>query len=166
MILIAVGANLPGMGGKTALQSCEAAVAAVRALPGMTFVALSTWYRTAPVPKMDQPDYCNGVIRLEGATDPADLLDTCMSLEARFLRVREQANSPRTLDLDLIDVNGIVRASPDPILPHPRAHLRGFVLRPIMDVAPGWRHPVMRQGVSTLLSDLPPQHVVPWEEPG
>jgi 2-amino-4-hydroxy-6-hydroxymethyldihydropteridine diphosphokinase len=134
-------------------------------ISGLTFVALSGWYRTQALPAGDQPDYCNGVIRLEGATDPAALLATCLELEAQFLRVREQVNGPRTLDLDLLDVNGIVRDSPDPILPHPRAHLRGFVLRPIMDVAPGWRHPVLRQSVSTLLSDLPPQLVVPWDAP-
>jgi 2-amino-4-hydroxy-6-hydroxymethyldihydropteridine diphosphokinase len=129
----------------------------------LNFVALSGWYRTQALPKGEQPDYCNGVIRLEGAVDPAELLAECLGLEARFLRVRDQINGPRTLDLDLIDVNGIVRADPDPVLPHPRAHLRGFVLRPILDVAPGWRHPMLRQSVSTLLSDLPPQRVVPWE---
>jgi 2-amino-4-hydroxy-6-hydroxymethyldihydropteridine diphosphokinase len=166
MILIAIGANLPGRDGLSPAVTCKKAAELLQQLDRLTFVALSGWYRTRAWPNADQPDYCNGVIRLEGAADPAELLDTCMSLETRFLRVREQANSPRTLDLDLIDVNGMIRTSPDPILPHPRAHLRGFVLRPIMDVAPGWRHPVMRQGVSTLLSDLPPQHVLPWEEPG
>jgi len=137
----------------------------LRTVNRLSFVALSGWYRTQALPAGDQPDYCNGVIRLEGAADPAALLEACLALEAQFLRVREQVNGPRTLDLDLLDVNGIVRDSPDPILPHPRAHLRGFVLRPIMDVAPGWRHPVLRQGVSTLLSDLPPQLVVPWDAP-
>jgi 2-amino-4-hydroxy-6-hydroxymethyldihydropteridine diphosphokinase len=165
MILIAIGANLPGPDGSSPFETCKKAAELLQQLNRLSFVALSGWYRTRAWPNADQPDYCNGVIRLEGAADPADLLGACMSLEARFLRVREQANGPRTLDLDLIDVNGMIRTSPDPILPHPRAHLRGFVLRPIMDVAPGWRHPVMRQGVSTLLSDLPPQHVVPWEEP-
>jgi 2-amino-4-hydroxy-6-hydroxymethyldihydropteridine diphosphokinase len=163
MILIAIGANLPGPGGVSPLETCKKAASLLRTLNLLTFVALSGWYRTQALPAGDQPDYCNGVIRLEGAADPAALLATCLSLEAQFLRVRERANGPRTLDLDVLDVNGIVRDSPDPILPHPRAHLRGFVLRPIMDVAPGWRHPVLRQSVSTLLSDLPPQHVVPWD---
>jgi 2-amino-4-hydroxy-6-hydroxymethyldihydropteridine diphosphokinase len=86
-------------------------------------------------------------------------------LEQVFARTRDGPNAARTLDIDLIDINGLLRDAPDPILPHPRVHLRGFVLRPIMDVAPGWRHPVLRQSVSTLLSDLPPQRVVPWNEP-
>ncbi len=128
MILIAVGANLPSPG-KTVLQNCEAAVAAVRALPGMNFVALSTWYRSAPIPNSDQPDYCNGVIRL-----------------------------------DLIDLNGVVRTDPSPILPHPRAHTRAFVLRPILDVAPGWRHPTKRASVVTLFAELPQQEIQPWAD--
>jgi len=163
MILIAIGANLPGPDGSSPLETCKKAAEMLRTVNRLTFVALSGWYRTQALPAGDQPDYCNGVIRFEGLA--AALLSICLGFEAQFLRVREQANGPRTLDLDLLDVNGIVRASPDPILPHPRAHLRGFVLRPIMDVAPGWRHPVLRQSVSTLLSDLPPQPVVPWDAP-
>jgi 2-amino-4-hydroxy-6-hydroxymethyldihydropteridine diphosphokinase len=152
------------MGGKTALQSCEAAVAAVRALPGMTFVALSTWYRTAPVPKMDQPDYCNGVIRLEGNPDPAGLLMDLHLIEDRFGRTRPAPNAPRTMDLDLIDLNGMIRTDPPPILPHPRAHTRAFVLRPILDVAPGWRHPTKHASVVTLLTELPQQQIEPWAD--
>jgi 2-amino-4-hydroxy-6-hydroxymethyldihydropteridine diphosphokinase len=52
-----------------------------------------------------------------------------------------------------------VRTAPDPVLPHPRAHLRAFVLAPLQDVAPGWIHPVLRRGVRDLLRDLPPQVV-------
>jgi 2-amino-4-hydroxy-6-hydroxymethyldihydropteridine diphosphokinase len=78
--------------------------------------------------------------------------------------VRGEPNAARTLDLDIIDLNGIIRAVPDPILPHPRAHYRAFVLRPLLDVAPGWRHPVLRQSVATLLAELPPQAIEPWAE--
>jgi 2-amino-4-hydroxy-6-hydroxymethyldihydropteridine diphosphokinase len=161
MILIAVGANLPSPG-KTVLQNCEAAVAAVRALPGMNFVALSTWYRSAPIPNSDQPDYCNGVIRLEGQPDPAGLMMDLLLIEDRFGRTRENPNAARTLDLDLIDLNGVVRTDPSPILPHPRAHTRAFVLRPILDVAPGWRHPTKRASVVTLFAELPQQEIQPW----
>lgn len=163
MILIAVGANLPSPG-KTVLQNCEAAVAAVRALPGMNFVALSTWYRSAPIPNSDQPDYCNGVIRLEGQPDPAGLMMDLLLIEDRFGRTRENPNAARTLDLDLIDLNGVVRTDPSPILPHPRAHTRAFVLRPILDVAPGWRHPTKHASVVTLLTELPQQQIEPWAD--
>jgi 2-amino-4-hydroxy-6-hydroxymethyldihydropteridine diphosphokinase len=166
MILVAIGANLPQPNGGTVRDSCEAAALAVRAIAGLAFIALSPWYRAAPIPKGDQPDYCNGMIRLEGDIAPAALLLRLQGIEQDFSRVRGERNAARTLDLDIIDLNGIIRAVPDPVLPHPRAHHRAFVLRPLLDVAPGWRHPVLRQSVATLLAELPPQAIQPWADDG
>lgn len=162
MILIAIGANLPGLQGETADQTCRQGAGAVSALPGLQCHSSSQWYRSAPVPKSDQPDYCNGVVRMEGEIAPEALLQALQEIETRFGRVRGAANAPRTLDLDIIDLNGIIRAVPDPVLPHPRAHLRAFVLRPIMDVAPAWRHPALHRGVTSLLVDLGRQEIEPW----
>ncbi len=162
MILIAIGANLFGPQAQNPLQQCVLAANHVKNLPGFAFVAMSPWYRTAPMPQSAQPDYCNGMIRLEGETDPAVLLAQLQDIETLFGRTRNEPNAARTMDLDIIDINGIIRATPDPILPHPRAHLRAFVLRPLLDVAPSWRHPVCRSSVATLLAELPPQPVQPW----
>ena len=63
-------------------------------------------------------------------------------------------DAARTLDLDIVDMQGQVRASPDPVLPHPRAHLRGFVLRPLRDVAPRWVHPGLSIGIDELIAGL------------
>ncbi len=164
MILIAIGANLPGTDGAAPLETCKAAAEAVRAIPGLNFVALSTWYRTAAIPVSSQPDYCNGMVRLEGEIDPVTLLKALQEIEARFGRERSVLNAARRLDLDIISLNGIIRATPDPVLPHPRAHQRAFVLRPLLDVAPAWRHPVLRQNVTTLLAELPPQIIEPWHD--
>ncbi len=73
--------------------------------------------------------------------------------------MRGEPNAARTLDLDLITIDGLLRDSPDPILPHPRAHERAFVLRPVADVAPGWVHPRLGRAVEALLAALPPQGV-------
>ncbi|WP_439597640.1 2-amino-4-hydroxy-6-hydroxymethyldihydropteridine diphosphokinase [Falsiroseomonas sp.] len=160
MILIALGANLPGPDGRDALATCRAAAAALDALPGLRLRALSRWYATAPVPPSPgAPDYVNGMARLEprpGATppDPAALLAALQGIEARFGRVRPYPNAPRTLDLDLIDLDGLVRDAPDPILPHPRAHLRAFVLAPLADVAPGWVHPGLGATAADLLGQV------------
>lgn len=162
MILVAIGANLPATEGGTPLEACEAAANAVRAIAGLRFIALSPWYRTAPIPRASQPDYCNGMIRMEGEIAPVTLLHCLQDIEHSFGRERREPNAARTIDLDIIDINGIIRALPDPVLPHPRAHHRAFVLRPLLDVAPGWRHPVLRQSVSTLLAELPPQAIQPW----
>jgi 2-amino-4-hydroxy-6-hydroxymethyldihydropteridine diphosphokinase len=162
MILVAIGANLPSPAGDTPLEACEKAAEALRRLPGLKVKAVSGWYRSAAIPNGAQPDYCNGVVRLEGEAAPAALLAALHALEAEFGRERGEVNAARTMDLDLIDLNGAVRATPAPVLPHPRAHLRAFVLRPILDVAPDWWHPTLHASVTTLLVDLPQQDISPW----
>jgi 2-amino-4-hydroxy-6-hydroxymethyldihydropteridine diphosphokinase len=84
------------------------------------------------------------------------------AIEADAGRTRGERNAARTLDLDIIAMGEggrTVRGAPDPILPHPRAHLRAFVLVPLLDVAPSWVHPVLGRGPEELLRDLPPQGV-------
>jgi 2-amino-4-hydroxy-6-hydroxymethyldihydropteridine diphosphokinase len=162
MILIAIGANLPDRHGAHPLATCRAAAEALRALPGLRFARLSRWYETAPIPPSGQPPFVNGVARLEGnAGDPAALLARLHTIEVAAGRVRSVANAARVLDLDIIDIDGLLRDAPDPVLPHPRAHERAFVLRPLADVAPGWIHPRLGLGVAALLAALPPQDVRP-----
>jgi 2-amino-4-hydroxy-6-hydroxymethyldihydropteridine diphosphokinase len=163
VILIALGANLPAETGYSPLQTCQAAAAALDSLPGLRLRALSNWYRTVPVPPLaGAPLFVNGVARLEGvAGDPARLLAALHAIEDRAGRLRPYPNAPRVLDLDLIDLDGLRRAAPDPVLPHPRAHLRRFVLQPLLDVAPFWVHPVLGRSVAALLADLPPDEAPP-----
>ncbi len=167
MILVALGANLPGPDGAPALETCRRAAAALDALPGLRLRALSRWYATAPLPPTPGvPDYVNGVAWLEprsGAAPPtpAALLAALQGIEAAFGRVRPYPNAPRTLDLDLLDLDGLVRAGPDPILPHPRMQDRAFVLAPLCDLAPGWVHPVLGRRAADLLAALGPQLVRP-----
>lgn len=164
MILIAIGANLPGENGAPALATCEAAVAEICSIPGLTLRVLSPWYRSQAVPVSDQPDYCNGVVRLSGDIEPRTLLQALQDIEVRFGRMRSVPNAARTLDLDIIDIRGVVSGEPDLVLPHPRAHERAFVLHPLKDVAPGWYHPVLRRSVAMLVADLPPQNIKPWHD--
>jgi 2-amino-4-hydroxy-6-hydroxymethyldihydropteridine diphosphokinase len=89
-----------------------------------------------------------------GASDPASLLAALHRLEDEAGRNRPFPNAPRTLDLDLIAM-GDLRRGTAPVLPHPRAHLRRFVLQPLTDVWPGWRHPVLGRTAEDLLADLP-----------
>lgn len=155
MILIALGANLSFGSSSLPVHTCDHAIDALKAVEGLEFAAVSHWYRTKPMPPdVTQPDYCNGAALFFGAPDPAKLLDELHRIEAAFGRVRSVPNAARTLDLDLIDVNGVIRNDPPPQLPHPRAHLRAFVLRPVLDVAPDWVHPVSGRPVAALLDGL------------
>ncbi|WP_158931785.1 2-amino-4-hydroxy-6-hydroxymethyldihydropteridine diphosphokinase [Acidisphaera sp. S103] len=160
--LIGVGANLPGADGRPALETARQGVAMLDSLPGMRLVGLSRWFETAPMPPSGQPPYVNGVAALlveAGTIDPAELLAGLMGIEAACGRQRTTPNAARTLDLDIIGIGDVVRDAPDPILPHPRAHLRAFVLAPLADVAPAWVHPLLGQTAAALLAALPPQDI-------
>jgi len=85
---------------------------------------------------------------------PAELIARLHETETAFGRTRSERNAPRTLDLDIVDYNGRVETGP-PILPHPRLEARAFVLIPLQDVAPDWRHPVSGRTVAELLADIP-----------
>ncbi len=134
-------------------------------LPGMRLRGLSRWFLSAAVPPSGQPPYVNGVASLlvdPGVMlDPVRLLGSLMAVETACGRVRSVPNAARTLDLDIIAIGDLVRDEKDPILPHPRAHLRAFVLAPLADVAPAWLHPVLGQTAAALLADLPPQDIQP-----
>jgi 2-amino-4-hydroxy-6-hydroxymethyldihydropteridine diphosphokinase len=158
LILVGIGASLPGPDGATPRDTCEAAARALAALPGLRLVALSGWWESAPIPPMPgAPPFVNGVARLDGPADPAALLARLHAIEAAHGRARPYPDAPRTLDLDLLDCHGAVSDVPALRLPHPRMTGRAFVLRPLREVAPGWRHPVSGEGLAALLAALPPQ---------
>jgi 2-amino-4-hydroxy-6-hydroxymethyldihydropteridine diphosphokinase len=157
-VFIALGANLPGPDGRDARATCMAAAEALRGLPGLSFAGLSRLYETDPIPA-GGPCYVNAVAELRGAADPVWLLHRLQAIEAQAGRVRSVANAPRTLDLDIIAIGDLVRERPDPILPHPRAHLRCFVLQPLADLAPDWVHPRLHRSIAELMAALPGQGV-------
>ncbi len=128
-------------------------------LPGSRLIGLSRWFESAPVPPSGQPYYVNAVAALRVDADPAVLLARLMTVEAACGRERGVPNAARTLDLDIIGIGDLVRDAPDPILPHPRAHLRAFVLAPLAEVAPDWVHPVLGRSAAALLAALPPQDI-------
>jgi len=137
--VVALGCSLPGSyPSREALL--EAALAAL-ADEGLTVAARSSWWRSAAWPDPTAPAYLNGVALVETELTAVDLLAALHRIEARFDRVRAEANAPRTLDLDLI-AHGRTVTQAGVTVPHPRAHERLFVMGPLAEIAPDWRHPV------------------------
>ena len=157
MILLGLGANLPSTTHGQPEATLAAALAELAA-EGVAIGRLSPWYRSAPVPAGDQPWYINGVAAVTTRLAPAELLQLLHRVERRFGRVRRDRNEPRVLDLDLLDYDGLVQPQEgmQPVLPHPRLHERAFVLLPLRDVAPHWRHPALGRTVDELVAALPP----------
>lgn len=106
------------------------------ATPGITLVACSSLYRTAPVGYDDQPHFTNAVAEIRTALPPRALLQELLAIERAHGRVREFPNAPRTLDLDILLYGDVRIEMQDLVVPHPRAHLRAFVLLPLLELAP------------------------------
>lgn len=139
--MVALGSNLAG-----AYASSEALLeAALAQLPaeGLKVLARSSWWRSAAWPDPLGPEYRNGVALVAADGGPEAVLQALLRVEAGFNRRRSQRNAPRTLDLDLIAHGRLVRGTPALTLPHPRAHERLFVMGPLAEIAPGWRHPLL-----------------------
>ncbi len=158
MIIIGLGANLPSHAGPPR-ACCEAALDRLSGL-GAETVRVSRFYRSRPVPASDQPDFVNAVAELATEMTPEMLLQTLLTVERQFGRVRGAPNAARTLDLDLLDFDGLIRTGSDLQLPHPRMTLRAFVLLPLAEIAPKWRHPQSGQTAGQLLARLDDEQVV------
>ncbi|HEX4861846.1 MAG TPA: 2-amino-4-hydroxy-6-hydroxymethyldihydropteridine diphosphokinase [Rhizomicrobium sp.] len=152
MIVIALGANLNSHAG-TPRDTLRAALATL-AERCVRILTVSPFYRTRAWPDPRDPDFVNAVAIVSSDLSPAGLMATLQQTETLYGRVRSEKNAPRTLDLDIVDYDGRIEAGP-PILPHPRLSERAFVLVPLADAAPGWRHPVTGKSVEELIAALP-----------
>lgn len=129
---IALGANLGDP-----VATVHAATEALRGLPHTQLIAASSLYRTAPVGLRNQPDFINAVVSVETQLGARELLDELFAIEARFGRYRSVPNAPRTLDLDLLLHGDTISNDIQLTLPHPRMHLRAFVLVPLAEILSG-----------------------------
>lgn len=152
MILIGIGGNLPSTFGPPEQGPPQA----LRLLQerGAAIVQCSPLYGAKAVPVSQQPDYVNAVACIETSLGPELLLALILSIEVAFGRVRGRVNAARSLDLDLLAYDDICREG-DVIIPHPRLHERAFVLAPLCDIAPDWRHPRLGRTARELFEALP-----------
>ena len=151
MILIALGANLPSRAGPP--DATLAAALASLQKRQVEIRAVSSFYRTAAWPDTADPPFVNAVAELKTGLQPVALMAILHEVETDFGRKRSAPNAPRTLDIDLLDYDGRVEPGP-PVLPHPRMENRVFVLAPLCDIAPDWRHPASGRTARELLAAL------------
>ncbi|WP_457629064.1 2-amino-4-hydroxy-6-hydroxymethyldihydropteridine diphosphokinase [Oceanithermus sp.] len=156
-VLIALGSNLGDRAG-----FLLAGLAHLGELEGFAPGRLSPVYETEPVGPAGQGPYLNAVLEGESAHAPRALLDALLAIERALGRVRDHRWGPRTLDLDLLDYGGRVLREPGLELPHPRLHERAFVLVPLADLQPDWRHPTLKRSARELLAQLNTAGVRPW----
>jgi 2-amino-4-hydroxy-6-hydroxymethyldihydropteridine diphosphokinase len=150
-ILIALGANIPSRAGPPE-ATLKAALAALEER-GVKLLALSRFHQTLAWPDPADPPFTNAVAEVETQLQPFALLGLLHEVETDLGRKRSVPNAPRTLDLDLLDYRGRIEEGAV-ILPHPRMAERRFVLEPLAEIAPGWRHPVTGLTVNALLRGL------------
>ena len=159
LILIGIGANLNSPSYGEPRSTCGAALEFLTKA-GLLITARSRWYKSAPVPVSDQPWFINAVIQVKAAPKPEKLMELLLYTEKNFGRSRSEVNEPRVLDLDLIAYNKLILSldnsdAPNLNIPHPRLQDRAFVLMPLNDIAPNWRHPVKNLNLDEMIACLP-----------
>ncbi len=167
-IFVGAGANLPHPSYASPRETLQAALVELDRR-GPRVLRYSRWYRTAPLPASDQPWYVNVVAEIATSLCADELLTTLHEIEDVFGRVRSVPNAPRLIDLDLLDFRGetVPPGAGRAILPHPRMAGRAFVLRPLAELAPAWRHPVSGASIQDLLKALPTDQVAqPFQPAG
>jgi 2-amino-4-hydroxy-6-hydroxymethyldihydropteridine diphosphokinase len=150
---IGLGSNLPSLAGDRK-ATIAAAIQRLALLSEIT--AQSSFYETEPVGYTAQPGFLNAVVALRTELSPIELLGELLAIEREFGRDRGQtpAKGPRTLDLDLLLIDGIVLNHDRLTLPHPEMSVRRFVLAPLAEIAPKILHPVLHKTASALLEEL------------
>lgn len=153
LAIVAIGTNVPFNG--CAGPALVAAALARLADDGLAPVAVSTCHTTTAWPDPADPPFTNAVALLHaGARTAQDVMGLLLQTEAAFGRIRTVRNGPRTLDLDLLDFDGQVLVEEGLVLPHPRLDERAFVLAPLKDILPAWRHPVTGQTTEEMWAAL------------
>jgi len=136
------------------LNNCRNAIQALAALPTCSLIKTSSFYETSPVGLVEQPAFINGVVLLETAEDAHWLLRQMLEIEDTFGRIRTLKWGPRSIDLDLLFFDDQIINTPELSVPHPLLHERRFVLEPLNEVAPNFRHPSLGKSVADLRREL------------
>uniref|UniRef100_A0A7C6ED00 2-amino-4-hydroxy-6-hydroxymethyldihydropteridine diphosphokinase n=1 Tax=candidate division WOR-3 bacterium TaxID=2052148 RepID=A0A7C6ED00_UNCW3 len=129
---------------------------------GMEIKYQSKIYETEPEGYQEQPKFLNMVLGLITERTPKACLKLIGQIEENLGRIRGIKNGPRTIDIDIIFYDQLVIAQEDLVIPHPRMHERAFVLVPLAEILPDFRHPILKKTVAELLKLVTTKGVKPW----
>ena len=115
---------------------------------------ISNFYETPSYPNQKLPKFLNIGILVNKNLKLLKLYKDINLIQKKIGRIQTKKNDPRVIDIDIVDFNGLIKDSKDLILPHPRAHLRNFVLYPILEIDPKWSHPILRKNAKYLINKL------------
>ena len=156
--VIGMGSNLAAKGYTSSEETLIAVVEDLRTY--FTVLEIASLYKSQPYPPSDHPWYVNSACLLQTEDSPRQLLEKLMQIEASWGRIRTVPNAPRTLDLDILAVledPEVIREETEinPLyIPHPRLHLRSFVLFPMQDIVSDWKHPILNKSIRHMCSEL------------
>lgn len=126
-------------------------------------VSRSSFYKTPPWGFASDEDFVNSVVEINTKLEVHDLLKAIQKIEKNLGRTRAQSNQDyqdRIIDLDIIDYNGMILSTEKLVLPHPRMHLRDFVLIPLCEISPNWNHPVLNKSIEKIINNLPNERFI------
>ena len=155
-IIIGIGGNINSVDGSHPVEVCNNAISSLKDY-SIQVEKKSKWYCTEPIPISEQPNFFNCVIIASTKLNEYEVLKSLHEIEAKFGRKRNKINEPRSVDLDLIDYSSKVLQNKKIIIPHPRAHLRRFVMGPLAEMKPDWIHPILKLSVLEILKGLDEQ---------
>lgn len=157
--LISIGGNIKNPDGLHPIQTFQKVIEELKN-DNIILIAKSEIFLSEPVPKSQQPNYYNLVLLCKSNHMAGELLNILLKKEKKFGRIRYKKNMSRCLDLDLINFDNRVRKSLKLIIPHPRMHLRKFVLLPLKNIDPGWIHPLFKKNIFYYLKKISKQKIL------
>jgi len=152
MIFINIGSNLDSKKGDRFFNLNKSLELIM--LQNVRIIKTSSIYETPSYPNVKYPKFLNIGLQIECNYSPQELIKIFNKIEKKLQRIRGKKNQPRTCDIDIIDYEGIIFSSKDLSIPHPRAHLRNFVLFPLKEISPMWIHPILNKEVDFLIRKL------------
>ena len=152
MIYLNIGSNLPSEVGDRETNILKS----INCLKNLkiNLIKISSFYETPSYPNYSDPKFINLCVKLETNLNAIELLNEIKKIEIKLGRKRLNKNEPRTCDIDIIDFNGEIIKNDELIVPHPRLHVRNFVIYPLKEIEPNWSHPISNKNIDSFFQEL------------